>query len=327
MRSPILHYVIPSALVFLILSLIIARWTSGAWRRALRILQIVSGGYLLLLLLAYLIPTQGTDLYGKFRPKPQSETHALFQGIIYIQEVRTTPSPMVIHVVKIDLDAPGIRFVVTPPNPFGGRELRAQTTSTFLRSQHAQLAINGDFFDPWWDNSLVDYWPWAGMPVDALGFAASNGKIYSDVRANHSTVFITKDNRVTFDERIEPIYNAISGNILIVVNGQPANMSEHPYFTEQHPRTAIGLDQNGRVLIFIVIDGRQSGYSIGASDILIQYGAWTALNMDGGGSSALVMESENSLPAQLSVPIHNHIPYRERPIANHLGVYALSLNK
>jgi exopolysaccharide biosynthesis protein len=239
---------------------------------------------------------------------------------------------MVIHIIKIDLDAPGISFVVTPPNPAGGRELRAQTTSSFLRSQHAQLAINGDFFDPWWDNSLVDYWPWAGMPVDALGFAASDGEMYSDVRANHSTVFITEDNRVTFDEHIEPVYNAISGNVLIVMNGQPANMGNYPYFIEQHPRTAIGLDQIGRTLILMVIDGRQSSYSIGASipalaDILIQYGAWTALNMDGGGSSALIMEGENGLPAQLSAPIHNHIPYRERPIANHLGVYALPLNK
>src|SRR6185369_8883705 len=104
MRSPILHYILPTALILLIVSLIAVRWISGRWRKALRIFQIVVGAYLILLLLAYLIPTQGTDLYGKFRPKPQSETRDLFQGIAYIQEVRRSPSPMVIHVVKIDLD-------------------------------------------------------------------------------------------------------------------------------------------------------------------------------------------------------------------------------
>jgi hypothetical protein len=31
------------------------------------------------------------------------------------------------------------------------------------------------------------------------------------------------------------------------------------------------------------------------------------------------------LPLVLSAPIHNHIPNRERPVANHLGVFARPL--
>jgi exopolysaccharide biosynthesis protein len=62
------------------------------------------------------------------------------------------------------------------------------------------------------------------------------------------------------------------------------------------------------------------------ADIMLFYGSFTALNLDGGGSSTLIIE-QNGEPQLLNSPIHNYIPYRERPIANHLGVYALPLNR
>jgi exopolysaccharide biosynthesis protein len=116
-----------------------------------------------------------------------------------------------------------------------------------------------------------------------------------------------------------------------VQDGKPANQSDHPYFLNAHPRTAVGLDASGRTLILIVVDGRQTNYSIGATmaelaQICIDYGAVTALNMDGGGSAVLVMQGADGNAIQMSAPIHNGIPYRERPIANHLGIYALPLD-
>ena len=50
------------------------------------------------------------------------------------------------HVVVIDLAQPGLRFRVTPPS--GLRETVRQTTLDFHREQHAQIAINAHFFEP-----------------------------------------------------------------------------------------------------------------------------------------------------------------------------------
>jgi hypothetical protein len=296
---------------------------------AVRIMRVIGTAATLIALGGLLGPRLVVRLYS-FRPVPQSTEVDLFQGIHYSREVRREPVPMVIHVVKIDLDAEGVQFLVTPPDRSCGLEHCAQTTSQFLEQSQVQLAINGDFFVPWHDIGPLDYYPHPGDPVDALGFASSRGEIYSDVRANHSTVFIYEDNRVSFDERIDEVYNAISGNVLIVQDGTPINQSDHPYFVNRHPRTVIGLDASGRTLILIVIDGRQNNYSMGATvpelaQISIDYGAVTVLNMDGGGSAALVIQGENERAIQLNAPIHNGIPYRERPIANHLGVYALPL--
>ena len=57
------------------------------------------------------------------------------------------------------------------------------------------------------------------------------------------------------------------------------------------PRTAIGQRKDGTVL-FLVIDGRQPGYSVGATlrdiqNIMYEEGAVIAANLDGGSSSTL----------------------------------------
>jgi hypothetical protein len=68
-----------------------------------------------------------------------------------------------------------------------------------------------------------------------------------------------------------------------------------PEFGEQrHPRTAIGWSADRARLFFVVVDGRQSPYSDGMSLrelswLFRRIGASDALNLDGGGSTALVI--------------------------------------
>ena len=62
------------------------------------------------------------------------------------------------------------------------------------------------------------------------------------------------------------------------------------------PRTAIGQRKDVTVL-FLVIDGRQPGYSIGATlrdvqDILYEKGAYIAANLDGGSSTTLYLNGK-----------------------------------
>jgi hypothetical protein len=64
-------------------------------------------------------------------------------------------------------------------------------------------------------------------------------------------------------------------------------------FRNRNPRTAVGIANNGKRLILVVIDGRRAGYSEGTTlretaDIMKALGARDAINLDGGGSSALV---------------------------------------
>jgi hypothetical protein len=273
----------------------------------------------------------GSIQFGYIRQtSPVQETRLLFDGIEYIQDVRTQPLRVAIHIVRIDLATPGLRFLVTPSSGGDNDDLPARTTSQFLEEFGLQLAINGDYFQPWRDYGLLNYYPHVGDPVSVQGLAASDGEIYTTGYAppsSYSTLYLTPDNHAVFNTPPESIANAISGNFMLIENGVPVFFGDD----ERHPRTAVATDEAGRTLILIVVDGRQPWHSVGATlselvEIVQHYGGYNALNLDGGGSATLVIEDEDSTPQILNSPIHNHIPGRERPVANHLGVYAEQLD-
>jgi hypothetical protein len=263
------------------------------------------------------------------RPQPENARVELFDGIIYLRDVRQQPRPLIIHVVQIDLDTPGLSFLVTPSDPVDGHEVRAQTTSHFLTTHDLQLAVNGDFFWPWWYHTIFDYYPHDGDPTDVNGFAASRGSIYSEQKWDdpRPTLFLSQDNRAGFDRPIGAVYNAISGLPLIVEDGQLSDqIKPDEYYAGVHPRSAVGLDRERRTLLLFVIDGRQPNYSEGVTlpelaQIAIEHGANIALNLDGGGSSTLVIEDQAGRPQILNSPIHASIPGMERPVGNQLGVW------
>ncbi|HTE46021.1 MAG TPA: phosphodiester glycosidase family protein [Gemmatimonadaceae bacterium] len=64
-------------------------------------------------------------------------------------------------------------------------------------------------------------------------------------------------------------------------------------FRARNPRTAVGLANNAKRMILVVVDGRRSDYSDGmtlreTADLMLALGSRDAINLDGGGSSALV---------------------------------------
>ncbi len=69
-----------------------------------------------------------------------------------------------------------------------------------------------------------------------------------------------------------------------------------PFSDRRHPRAAIGIDRSGRIYI-VAVDGRQPGHSEGMSlqeltEFLQARGITDALNLDGGGSTTLVVRGQ-----------------------------------
>src|SRR5678809_626218 len=82
-----------------------------------------------LLLFSLLVPLRGAE----------TVEHP-FVGVTSILREESSPRRLRIHVIQIDLTAPGIRFELTPPG--GSMETIRRTTLEFLRDEHAQIAIN-----------------------------------------------------------------------------------------------------------------------------------------------------------------------------------------
>jgi hypothetical protein len=274
--------------------------------------------FLILVLLCLCSPL----LYYLGRPLPIEIRRELYDGVVYYRRVHFSPYPMIAHIVTVDTKAENISFLVTPGNKDDPLPLKARTTSRFLREFNVQIAINGDGFSPWYSNGPFFYYPHSGQHVKPNGFAASKGDIYSDYRKS-PTLFISKKNQASF-RKPGDVYNAISGDRMLVREGKPvAGLDD----VTPAPRTAIGLDNSGEKLIIIVVDGRQPFYSSGATlkelaNYLVYYGAQTAINLDGGGSSSLVFEGLFGSAKLVNSPIHTGIPGRERPVGNHLGIFA-----
>lgn len=88
-------------------------------------------------------------------------------------------------------------------------------------------------------------------------------------------------------------------------------------FTEtRHPRTGVGFSKDGKILYFATVDGRQrssAGMSLTEfAGLMIEAGCYNALNLDGGGSTTMVIRGEvRNSPSDAS---------GERPVANVLMV-------
>ena len=94
-----------------------------------------------------------------------------------------------------------------------------------------------------------------------------------------------------------------SAGPMLLQNGEALSEYEaesgkfRPDFTlKRHPRTAVGRKADG-TLIFVVVDGRQPALSAGMSlpeltDLMQQLGAVGAYNLDGGGSTTMVVNGE-----------------------------------
>lgn len=276
------------------------------------------------------------------RPPRTTQERSLFQGIVYKRDVRSTPRPLVIHIVTIDLTAPGVKVLVTPGTPTSKNqgiptEINAQTTSEFLRKFKLQLAINASFFYPFREVTPWNYYPHSGNRANVVGQAIANGFSYSPAEQNLPVLCFTSSEGRAYRAQIlatgecsKDTVHAVAGNQLLIERGNPVSLNPESPSTDKYKpyaRVAVAIDREGQKLWLIAVDGKQPLYSEGATTaevtkILAELGVHTALNLDGGGSTTLVTATPDR-PILLNAPIHTKIPMRERPVANHIGFYAI----
>ncbi len=118
----------------------------------------------------------------------------------------------------------------------------------------------------------------------------------------------------------EAIYSLVGGTPRIVRDGEVSVESKREGLSDsfarsRHPRTAVGFSRDKKTLYLLTVDGRQPQYSVGMSlfelaDFMVSIGAWQALNLDGGGSTTMVIrDSIVNSPSEAT---------GERPVANTL---------
>lgn len=137
-------------------------------------------------------------------------------------------------------------------------------------------------------------------------------------RGNARLKPLRRGKKVTFTRRLVGgrARMAITGDRPLLVDGVRRVVNDRL----AHPRTAVGIDRDGRRLLLLVVDGRSSdsrGYTmVELADMMTSLGAEDALNLDGGGSSTMWSRKADGSMGVINTPSDGV----ERRVPNALGV-------
>ena len=250
---------------------------------------------------------------------------AVFTGVSQAKLTVPGKDASVGYVLRVNLKAPGIRFVATPHA--GTQETISETSEDFAKEEHLQAAMNAGFFFPCCSVKPEE--------KSVRGLMISDGVVIAPVSADtkyRCSLLIAKDNHAIIEmvsqkTNLSKFYTAVTGSAEIVRDGKnTGDVNLLNDAAHANPRTLVGLSRDGRYLYMVAIDGRKPGYSIGTTNtesatILLALHAWTGLNLDGGGSTSMVLENKSGKVVSVNHPSGG----TERLVAASLGLHALPL--
>lgn len=256
--------------------------------------------------------------------RPAEDRAALRQAIHYESITRTEPRPLRIHVLRYDLHAPGFELAVAiGDDPDGDGPIEAVLTHPRALAREANLvaAVNTNpwrMIPPTTDGIRTPYL--AGLGSDISGWAIRDGKQQSPPQDGHWNVWVDEEGRVRVDQRPETrkVRQAAAGFGGLIHRGEIVASAGR----ELHPRTAVGIDRQQRWLVLVVVDGRQPKVSEGMSQqelaaLMAELGCHDAINLDGGGSSIMLLEDDEGHLRLQNRPSDRSGP---RPIPVMLGI-------
>lgn len=231
-----------------------------------------------------------------------SKTPELFPGIRHVFLDTDKPRPLKINVLRVDLTCKDLRFVTVKKDPDWGKPMpdfpslpirtRRITTYQFMRSalddgKEMLAAVNATPWRPW-------VFPYNHKYAAKMGLVISEG-VKIEEADGRPAFLITKTGefqirKVAREEDTSKIQLALGGFSMILENG--AVRPDRKKILA--PRTAYGLSKDRRWMFIITVDGRMKGVSEGVTteelgEWIRKYGASDALNMDGGGSTTLLV--------------------------------------
>lgn len=187
-------------------------------------------------------------------------------------------------------------YLLEVPNPARVKVATARdiqeigdTVSTIALNNNAIAAINaGGFFDP--EGTGTGRLPWGIIVRDGKFLVGGDIKDSIDVVGFTKSNMLVTGNHTIAEMKAMNVAEAVTFGPSLIKNGKKL-ITQGDGGWGIAPRTAIGQRKDGTIL-FLVIDGRQPGYSIGATlldvqNILFEQGAYTAANLDGGSSATL----------------------------------------
>ena len=210
---------------------------------------------------------------------------------LYIKEVKGKTFNAYVMVIR----DPSKVYMATSSTPFS-KDKPGLRVNEAIAKEGAIAAINaGAFFDNGTSSAVVGSVPEGlviagGEVLWKTGQAPENGF----VGFNYDNVMVVDHTMTAARAKELNIRDGCCFGPALIINGT-INQVAYSSNSGFNPRTAIGQRADGAV-IFVCIDGRQAG-SLGGTykdiiDIMVEFGAVNACNLDGGSSTVMVYEDQ-----------------------------------
>ena len=213
---------------------------------------------------------------------------------IYIEEVKGGTYNAYVMVIR----DPSKVYMATSTTKFS-KNIPGTRINEEIKKQGAIAAINaGAFYDNGTASAVVGSVP-EGLVVADGKVVWSSGKAPENGFAgfNEDNVLVVAHSMTAQQAMDLKIRDGCCFGPALIINGA-TNLEAYNSASGCNPRTAIGQRADGAV-IFVCIDGRQAG-SLGGTyadiiDIMTEYGAVNACNLDGGSSTVMLYKDQQGL--------------------------------
>lgn len=226
--------------------------------------------------------------------------------------------PLRYHCVRINLLSENLRITVFPKeesdfvykNNERTQFFKGKSAEQFCAEAGANIAVNAAPFSGKKENSRL--LTKISTVRKIKGIHISNGKKLSPEKEKYSAIVFSKNKsgagftgkivQNQTEESISGCAFACGGFYTILSNGKKEQFN----LETNDSRTALGLDADGKTLFILVAEGERKKTSKGLSfqdcaEIMLVLGADSALQMDGGSSSSLVIDGKNCLSYKPSI--------------------------
>lgn len=256
---------------------------------------------------------------------PKATRETLFRGIEYERRV-DEDAKQVVHVARIELDATGLSFLVSPGEASKLLPMTATRVTDFADYHALELAIVGPGFTPGYDVDPFAPPPQAGARQRPLGKTVSRTVVLAP-GDGPATLYLSDRNEASIGAPQGNVYNALTGDCVLL--GANANPAACPAADQRLARSAAALDASRRVLWLVVVDGHRPQVRAGmtATELaswLGGLGAEQAVHLGAGPYAELVARDNYGQIKSLSSPMGLGLADTERPAAVLLGVHAQS---
>lgn len=234
----------------------------------------------------------------------------------YGLQVFEKPRPIRLHWVRVALSSDTMEVVpiaATDPDGPGPAEAALTKPETLMRQASALAAINANAFQVLPGTQLSEGGWFENRPVIIRGWVVHQGLVRSPMDGSLEQLWVTTDGRSGFGAsvpdpaRVRWAIGTHAARRGVILRDGVVDAEDTPFSTQLHPRTALGLDASGAWLWMVVVDGRTPGFSEGVSlpelaMLLKKLGCAHALNLDGGGSTVLMLADEAGVPRVMNRP-------------------------